>query len=34
VCGPSLAPDGTLFCSIQHPHPDWGESALICVWPA
>lgn len=32
VCGPSYAPDGALFCAIQHPAESWGESAVICVW--
>lgn len=33
VCGPSYAPDRTLFCSIQHPAEAWGESAVIGVSP-
>ena len=32
LCGPSFAPDGAMFLAVQHPHPDWGESALLCIW--
>jgi secreted PhoX family phosphatase len=33
VCGPSVAPDGVIFCSIQHPVESVGESFVGVLQP-